>query len=104
MSQMSAVQKAEYDSYMLSYEWQMRRQFVFERDKYRCRYCGKPATQIHHTTYDNFKHELPEELESVCADCHPKADEQRRAEVAAQAWWRRVDGWASKKYGENWEQ
>jgi hypothetical protein len=32
-----------------------------------------------------------------------KRDRKRAAETASRQWDRRLDGWASKKYGENWE-
>ena len=56
-------------------EYQSFREFVLERDNYKCQYCGKEATEVHH--------ERPQKLEpffaldpdlawSVCKDCHFK--------------------------------
>jgi hypothetical protein len=57
------------------YEYQQFRQFVLERDNYKCQYCGKKAEHVHH--------ERPQKLEpffaldpdlawSVCKKCHYK--------------------------------
>jgi len=54
-------------------EYQTFRKFVLERDKYKCQYCGEPATDVHH--------ERPQKLEpffaldpdfawSCCKKCH----------------------------------
>jgi len=56
-------------------EYQTFRQFVLERDNYKCQYCGKKADYVHH--------ERPQKLEpfysldpdlawSVCKKCHYK--------------------------------
>ena len=46
--------------------------------------------------------ELPEDLEVVCKDCHPQADIERANATRIRAYDMRVDGWATKKYGEDW--
>jgi len=38
----------------------------------------------------------------LCKLCHPREDESRRVETARRVYSKRVDGWASKKYGEYW--
>ena len=40
------------------------------------------------------RHEADEDLELVCWNCHPRADEDRRRNVPAHAWACRVQGWA----------
>lgn len=37
-----------------------------------------------------------EDLEIVCTDCHPKADEKRRYNQA-------IETYMTKRYGEDWE-
>jgi len=39
----------------------------------------------------------------LCKLCHPKEDENRKVETASRVYWKRADGWASKKYGEYWD-
>jgi len=39
----------------------------------------------------------------LCKLCHPSEDENRRVETAKRVYLKRVDGWASKKYGEQWD-
>src|SRR5579863_3509183 len=58
--------------YLKSDEWQRKRYVVLRRDNWRCVYCGKPATQVHHKKYAryNIGKEPIEWLESVCKDCH----------------------------------
>ena len=63
------------DIYFTSSQYNVFRQFVLERDNYKCQYCEKPATIVHH--------ERPQKLEplfvldpdfawSCCEECHYK--------------------------------
>ena len=36
------------DTYLNSDDWKRKRALVLKRDRYRCVYCGTPATQVHH--------------------------------------------------------
>jgi len=38
----------------------------------------------------------------VCNPCHEQADREREAAQAAWHWESRLDGWAGKRYGEDW--
>lgn len=52
------------------------REVVFERDNYRCVFCGKPAVDAHHLLErhlwqaDEHFGYIPANLISVCSDCH----------------------------------
>lgn len=35
-----------------------------------CVFCGAPAEEVHHLTYDNYGHETDEDLRSLCRICH----------------------------------
>jgi 5-methylcytosine-specific restriction endonuclease McrA len=58
--------------YLKSDEWQRKRYVVLKRDNWRCVYCGRRATQVHHKKYArvNIGKEPIEWLVSVCRDCH----------------------------------
>ena len=58
--------------YLKSDEWKRKRYVVLKRDSWKCVYCGKPATQVHHKLYAkrNIGKEPIKWLVSVCDDCH----------------------------------
>ena len=69
-----------------SKEWAKTRQYVLMRDKYKCQRCGKPAQEVHHKkhlTPDNIWDPWialnPENLVSLCKDCHFKQHEEDKA-------------------------
>jgi len=61
-----------YHEYLKSDAWQRKRYVVFKRDNWRCVYCGKHATEVHHKRYAkyNIGKEPIKWLVSVCNDCH----------------------------------
>jgi hypothetical protein len=67
--------------------------------------------EVHHKTYERFKCEQPSDLEVLCGRCHKKADDDRREEAARRRrarqaeslWEARLDGWAAKVYGDDWQ-
>lgn len=63
---------AWYDAYLLSPKWRAIREQVLKRDKWTCRVmrCGRPATQVHHLTYERVGDEWPDDLVAICAECH----------------------------------
>lgn len=99
----------EYLTYLGSMQWQALRHRLISRAGYRCQDCNVLSMnhlQVHHLTYDRLGHERDEDLRVLCVDCHTKADTERRSAVAienqnalANA---RLDGWASKVYGDDW--
>jgi hypothetical protein len=67
--------------------------------------------EVHHGTYDRFGgNELSSDLSALCATCHARADEARRAEGAAaieraakeRARERRFERWMIRRYGGEW--
>lgn len=58
--------------YLKSEEWRRKRYMVLKRDNFRCCYCGKKASQVHHLKYakKNIGSEPTEWLVSVCSSCH----------------------------------
>lgn len=59
-----------YAAYLASFAWTKKRGEVLARDGYACKFCGAPAGQVHHLTYDNVSHEDLADLVSVCRACH----------------------------------
>jgi 5-methylcytosine-specific restriction endonuclease McrA len=60
-----------YETYLLSPEWDDKRRRVLEREGGICEGCRKrPATQVHHETYQNVGNEPLFELRAVCRVCH----------------------------------
>ena len=68
----SADRTEKYRRYLKSDEWKRKRYVVLKRDNWKCQYCDKKATQVHHLKYA--KYQIGKEpikwLVSVCAPCH----------------------------------
>jgi len=61
----------EYQEYLKSSEWKVKRGKVLKRDNYICQGClEKRATQVHHLSYKHVKNEPLFELVSICKECH----------------------------------
>jgi len=90
---------AFYVAYLKSTVWANFRQQVIEAAGNRCVRCRDLAfLQVHHKHYLTLGRESPNDVEALCPSCHRFADEVRQDET----WRRRVDGFARKKYGDNW--
>jgi hypothetical protein len=62
---------ARYDAYLLTPEWARRRRAVLRRAKGTCEGClVRPATQVHHLTYERVGREMLFDLAAVCDECH----------------------------------
>ena len=113
-----------YEKYISSKEWKIKRDYLIEKTystecpdqsdrygNYRCQECGwffqKNQLQVHHLHYNTLGHEKEKDLIVVCERCHKDLDEVRacegrqRSEDAFED--ARFYGWASAKYGEDWE-
>ncbi len=107
----SLTQEQQYAEYIASPAWRRLRQAALEAAGSQCQQCGvskwSATLEVHHLTYERFKHERLSDLVVLCESCHKKADEERRQQVQhkneralASA---RFDGWAGKVYGEEWQ-
>ena len=69
--------KEEYSLALQHPKWQKKRLKIFERDKWRCKYCGDTETMlhIHHLEYTKKYpwNELDKNLISICSKCHKDA-------------------------------
>lgn len=64
---------ALYADYLKSVEWAGRRERVMERARGLCEGCrGRPATEVHHLTYEHVTREFLFELVALCGDCHAR--------------------------------
>jgi hypothetical protein len=98
---------AEYTHYLNSEAWKARRAQILARDGYMCRRCHGIAREVHHLTYERLGRERDDDLESLCSACHVVADKERAEQAAADAedarYQARLNGWATKRYGEDWD-
>ena len=63
----------EYDAYMRSDAWKHARKKVMKRANNICEAClERPATQVHHLSYQHFMREFMFELVAICHDCHER--------------------------------
>jgi hypothetical protein len=71
ISKSALSHSAAYEWYLASPSWQERREWILKRANYICEKCKKrPATQVHHLTYDRIFNELPTDLVTLCKQCH----------------------------------
>lgn len=61
-----------YEDYLASPGWRKIRERVLRRDRYRCRSCGRRATEVHHASYDRLTMDGGDDrnLYSLCRECH----------------------------------
>ena len=63
----------DYQKYIHSKEWKVKRQEKLEACNHRCECeggCYRKATQIHHLHYDTLGDESMEDLQALCPKCH----------------------------------
>jgi 5-methylcytosine-specific restriction endonuclease McrA len=95
----------EYRQRITGPEWLALRRRLLAAAGYRCQRCWDSGVtlQLHHKTYDRLGHEVDEDFEVLCIPCHKSADEERAEEVEARRYYARLNGWATKVYGEGWD-
>ena len=86
-------------------EWQDLRRRMLQRANYRCQRCGagRCVLQLHHKTYERLGQEHADDVEVLCPSCHKEADRERAAATTRRGYYARLDGWARKVYGDDWE-
>ncbi len=95
-----------YRERLCSADWSAIRRDRIIENRWRCEECGYLSydLDLHHETYDRLGQERRQDLRLLCKVCHRRADTARRRRVEARAWSARVDGWATKVYGDDWAQ
>ena len=99
-----------YQEYISSALWKRRAKAAKDRAGGKCQRCDVSKWSVeleaHHKTYERLGRERAEDIEVLCPECHGKADTERKARTERRAGERRynarLDGWATKVYGENW--
>lgn len=67
----SNERKKQYNKYIQSEDWKMKREELFEDRGKQCEKCGSiNHLQVHHLTYENFGNESLEDLQILCRGCH----------------------------------
>jgi 5-methylcytosine-specific restriction endonuclease McrA len=98
---------ALYVTYMQSEAWQQFHQRMIDIVGGLCERCDTTeddvTLEVHHLTYERLGHEDVEDLRVLCPPCHVIADAEREQETHADLAYRRLDGWATKVYGSDWE-
>ncbi len=66
---------AAYHRYLESPDWAWKRWGILQDRNHTCERCGHwnragQGMVVHHLTYDRIGHELPGDLQLLCADCH----------------------------------
>lgn len=69
----------EYQQFLKSDKWKKIRAEVMKRDSYLCRYCAKPATEVHHVTYE-FGWEVACYCKALCRECHEREHQIKKIE------------------------
>jgi hypothetical protein len=60
-----------YQQYMASEKWRVKRSLILKRDGDRCQTClSTEDLECHHKTYERLGDELPEDLITLCHECH----------------------------------
>lgn len=73
---MAKVAPGEYDDYLASDEWAVRRTYYVAKAMGRCQICNKPGgpngrgLNAHHRTYARVGAELDADVVVLCRDCH----------------------------------
>lgn len=60
-----------YAKYLCTEHWQAIRSLALHMARHTCQRCGRPATQVHHKSYEHRgqRREIGD-LEALCRDCH----------------------------------
>jgi len=61
------------------------------------------ALDVHHKTYERIGAEKPGDLVVLCRACHGQEHEKQRRVWADDRYDRAMDTYATKKYGEHWD-
>lgn len=95
----------EYLEAISSQHWEDLKDAIEMRHGWRCQTCGCDGyLELHHLHYRTLGRESMSDVRLLCPRCHEFADRKRATETEHRRWWARVDGWASKVYGEDWEE
>ena len=102
-----------YQDYLRSDIWAEKRKLALARADGKCESCGaifvsNSSLDVHHLNYDRVGgNERLDDLKVLCYPCHQNADKKRDEETDEWRKYRlyqsRLNGFASKKYGDFWQ-
>jgi hypothetical protein len=100
--------RIRYERRIKSVAWKNMRRDVMRLRGAKCERCERTIDlALHHKTYERLGRELLSDLELLCSNCHKRADVERsvrgQERSSAALYSARLNGWASKKYGEDWQ-
>lgn len=76
----------DYQQYLASREWRLKRKEVIERNEGICERCAsRQIENVHHVTYERVGQELPSDLIGVCSPCHEYLSGERDNDPAIEA-------------------
>lgn len=70
----------KYRRYLRSSDWKEIRGKILQRDKFKCKRCGKKAKQleVHHKTYKRIFKERYSDLVTLCSNCHTIVEREKK--------------------------
>jgi len=96
----------DYDDYMKSPLWKLRRTRFIDSVDHRCESCGRPeegpggmGLDVHHEHYDTLGDESQDDVTILCRECHVDIHEEIGADRIFEAG---LDTFGRKKYGNRW--
>lgn len=104
-----ASHSQQYREVLKSKRWKEFSRYAVHQAQNECQRCGMPKKplHVHHLHYDTLGNEKLTDVEVVCRDCHPEADEERAKASEIRADDRRFhngyETYMRKKYGEGFE-
>ena len=87
MNRSTAARETDYQSYLRSDVWKVRRAKVFAAAGGICLGCGRRAETVHHRSYERLGQEADADLVALCWDCH-QACHLHHVEHADMGLWR----------------
>ena len=104
-----ASHSQQYREVLKSKRWKEFSRYAVHQAQNECQRCGMPKKPLHthHLHYETLGNEKLTDVEVVCRDCHPEADEERAKASAIRADDRQFhngyETYMRKKYGEGFE-
>lgn len=102
----------QYKAALQSKHWKRLKSLHMHWNEFRCAKCNRYESEaggpleLHHLNYERLGRERPDDTVLLCPECHEKADKVRaedtRVRQAQRLYDARLDGWATKVYGEEW--
>ena len=82
----------DYSKYILSPEWEAKRDQKLEEQNYICEIGGEKATTAHHLHYRTLGHERMEDLQALCWPCHmaQHPEREKKKKLAERMAWKGV--------------